>query len=103
MSSNKPVSALAAVSRGYAHLDYAKLSSKPSSRYQELRQVLEYWNQAMDIGLETVPAIMKTVEANLYFAISLELHRKQKKTSQAILDYSRVLSLEPQFMKAFRE
>jgi len=103
MSSNKPVSALAEVSRGYAHLDYAKLSSKPSSRYQELRRVLECWNQAMDIGLETVPAIMKTVEANLYFAISLELHRKQKKTSQAILDYSRVLSLEPQFMKAYIE
>ena len=73
MRPDQSTSAISEVTRGYAHLDYAKASSQPNNRCQELRNVLDCWGRAIDIGLETVPSIMKTVEADLYLAISLEL------------------------------
>ena len=103
MRPDQSTSAISEVTRGYAHLDYAKASSQPNNRCQELRNVLECWSRAIDIGLETVPSIMKTVEADLYLAISLELYRKERKTSQAVSDLSRVLHIEPGHVKAHIE
>ena len=103
MQPDQSISAISEVSRGYAHLDYAKASSQPHNRCQELRNVLDCWNRAIDIGLETVPSIMKTVEADLYFAIGLELYRKEGKASQAVSDFSRVLHIEPGHVKAHIE
>ena len=96
-------SAVAEISRGYAYLDYAKVAQQPTGRYRELRNVLDCWNRAMDLGLETVPSIMKTVEPDLYFSISLELYRKLNEAPQAVRDFSRVLSLDPKFIRAYAE
>jgi len=96
-------SAVAEVSRGYAYLDYAKVAQQPTERYRELRNVLDCWNRAMDLGLDTVPSIMKTVEADLYFSIGLELYRKLNEAPQAVRDFSRVLSLDPKFLRAYTE
>ena len=96
----EPKSALGFISSGYAHFAQANVAKSPAQRTLELRQVLEDWNRAIDIGLHTVPVVMKTVDPDLYYGISLNLLHELNHLWQAVNDFTRVIEIAPDYVKA---
>ena len=98
---HEPQSALAYISRGYAHLDQANVAGTTAQRLVEFRQALDNWNKAIEIGLHTVPPVMKTVEPAVYYAVSLHLLHASNDFHQVIDDLTRVIEVDLHYVKAY--
>ena len=98
---HEPQSALAYIGRGYAHLDQANASGTTAQQLAEFRRALDNWNKAIEIGLHTVPAMMKTVEPDLYYAVTLNLLHASNDFRQAIADLTRVIEVDTHYVKAY--
>ena len=84
-------SALGCVGRGYAHLDRAKLAKEEKQKLSEYRDVIDSWNRAIAIGLHTVPAIMKSVDPDIHYLLSVKLMESSGNLHQTITDLTHTI------------
>jgi tetratricopeptide (TPR) repeat protein len=84
-------SALGCVGRGYAHLDRAKLAKEEKQKLSEYRDVIDSWNRAIAIGLHTVPEIMKSVDPDIHYLLSVKLMESSGNLQQTITDLTHTI------------
>lgn len=94
-------SALGYVGRGYAHLARAKLVKEEKQKLHEYRHMVDSWNRAIAIGLHTVPSIMKSVDSDIHYLISVKLMESSGNLHQAITDLSHTLKSDSTHTKSY--